>query len=414
MVPEIDQPAQNFSPQLPQVQAPPLQNNRPAPSTQQLRNELSQYETELGSYPLEESQTAGQAQFAPMAADPAPQRIPNQHYPDQSYPSRQQEIQVARPVGSDLPLESAEFQQVAGAPDEGLRAAANPLRSSDPAWIQDERSVMDRDPIDDPFADRNPQFRPASRFRSLQEQDDARMQSPENGVQDALDPPDDAAGLPDGMSCQEFRDTVIDQSILNIDLNISPYGPGPVGNPNTAFGPHRSWADKYGNIMASGSMVKLRHGYVYVDTGNGVVRVPVARLGDSDLAALASTWETPNSCTLGLHPYHDRCWTPQVFTWKASALCHKPLYFEDIQLERYGHSAGPLRQPVRSTAHFFVNLLTVSYQTGIHHPQECQYALGYYRPGDCAPWLVDPVPISLRGFARQTLTTTAGAFLFFP
>ena len=37
---------------------------------------------------------------------------------------------------------------------------------------------------------------------------------------------------------------------------------------------------------------------------------------------------------------------------------------------------------------------------------ECQYALGYYRPGSCAPWLLAPIPLSLRG------GLTEAAFIF--
>jgi hypothetical protein len=61
-------------------------------------------------------------------------------------------------------------------------------------------------------------------------------------------------------------------------------------------------------------------------------------------------------------------------------LCHKPLYFEEVQLERYGHTAGPVRQPFISGAHFFVNLAALPYKMAINPPHECQYALGYYRP----------------------------------
>jgi hypothetical protein len=73
------------------------------------------------------------------------------------------------------------------------------------------------------------------------------------------------------------------------------------------------------------------------------------------------------------------------------------LYFEEVQLERYGHTAGPLLQPVLSGAHFFLNIASLPYQMGIHPPHECQHPLGYYRPGNCAPWLVPPIPLSVRG-----------------
>ena len=98
-------------------------------------------------------------------------------------------------------------------------------------------------------------------------------------------------------------------------------------------------------------------------------------------------------------------------TWKASNLCHKPLYFEEVNLERYGHTAGPILQPIVSSAHFFANIAVLPYKKGIHPPNECQYALGYYRPGNCAPWIVPPVPLSLRGAARQAAVMTAGFWL---
>jgi hypothetical protein len=29
--------------------------------------------------------------------------------------------------------------------------------------------------------------------------------------------------------------------------------------------------------------------------------------------------------------------------------------------------------------------------------------LGYYRPGSCAPWMIPPFPLSLRGATTETL-----------
>jgi len=91
-----------------------------------------------------------------------------------------------------------------------------------------------------------------------------------------------------------------------------------------------------------------------------------------------------------------RGFAPITFTWKASGLCHKPLYFEDVHLERYGHSLGPILQPVASGAHFFVTVPTLPYQMGLTPPWECIYTLGYYRPGSCAPYMLDPLPLSVR------------------
>lgn len=119
----------------------------------------------------------------------------------------------------------------------------------------------------------------------------------------------------------------------------------------------------------------------------------------------------PYECWIGNEPYNVRCWAQTTFTWKASALCHKPLYFEEEKLERYGHSWGPLLQPLASGAHFVTNIALLPYKMGINPSTECQYVLGHYRPGNCAPWLIDPFPISLRGAAYQASAVFGGLYL---
>ncbi|OHB78708.1 MAG: hypothetical protein A2V98_07170 [Planctomycetes bacterium RBG_16_64_12] len=104
-------------------------------------------------------------------------------------------------------------------------------------------------------------------------------------------------------------------------------------------------------------------------------------------------------------------WTPVTFTWKASGLCHKPPYFEDVQLERYGHSFGPYLQPVVSGAHFFLTVPILPYKMGLYPPGECIYSLGYYRPGSCAPYMLDPLPISIRAGLAEAGVWTGMAFL---
>jgi hypothetical protein len=106
----------------------------------------------------------------------------------------------------------------------------------------------------------------------------------------------------------------------------------------------------------------------------------------------------PVECSIDDGTWHDgRCWCETTYMWKASALCHKPLYFEDEALERYGHSWGPYLDPLVSGAHFFCKLPVLPYCMGVTPPNECMYALGHYRPGNCAPYMIDPVPLSCRG-----------------
>jgi hypothetical protein len=206
-------------------------------------------------------------------------------------------------------------------------------------------------------------------------------------------------------SCDEFRSRLLNNPITDISLDMSPprneqKKPVPM--------PSRTWTDRGGNILATGSMTMLSRGYVVLDTGQKISR---ARLSDADVLAITENWQIPEECSLGNEIFANRCWIPQTVTWKASALCHKTLFFENVQLERYGHSHGPFLQPIASTGHFFASLFFLPYQSGIHPANECQYALGYYRPGDCAPWLKDPVPISLEGAKLQTLTMLGFAYI---
>ena len=106
--------------------------------------------------------------------------------------------------------------------------------------------------------------------------------------------------------------------------------------------------------------------------------------------------DLPHDCPLGNDVFQPRCFAPITYAWTASGLCHKPLYFEDVQLERYGHMCGPWLQPFASGFQFFATIPVLPYKMGLEVPGECIYTLGYYRPGDCAPYMIDPIPLSVR------------------
>ncbi len=93
----------------------------------------------------------------------------------------------------------------------------------------------------------------------------------------------------------------------------------------------------------------------------------------------------PCECSLGTEVYQRRAFSPTTFTWKATGVCHRPLYFEDVQLERYGHSWNPVVQPFMSAAHFFISIPLLPYKMGLNPPNECIYTLGYYRPEQFVP-----------------------------
>lgn len=110
-------------------------------------------------------------------------------------------------------------------------------------------------------------------------------------------------------------------------------------------------------------------------------------------------------------PYLPRMFEGSLFTWTASNLFHNPLYFEDVQLERYGHSYCCVVQPFVSVGRASAQLVLLPYQMGIDPPCKRDYALGYYRPGDCAPKLCYQPPLSLRGALLEGAAVTGLVFL---
>ncbi len=119
----------------------------------------------------------------------------------------------------------------------------------------------------------------------------------------------------------------------------------------------------------------------------------------------------PCECTLGGGVFKGRAWSPTYYTFKAAATCHKPLYFEDVQLERYGHAWNPALQGFLSGAHFFANVALLPYHMGVNPPNECIYTLGYYRPGNCAPYVIEPFPLSVRGAVLEAGAIATGLWI---
>jgi hypothetical protein len=146
------------------------------------------------------------------------------------------------------------------------------------------------------------------------------------------------------------------------------------------------------------ALARFRTNRLTATTGRGILDLSLPRDENGAVA------EPPFECNLGTERFalnSGREWAQTCYTWKASGLCHKPLYFEQSHMERYGHSWGPVIDPVISGAHFFASVPLLPYKMGVEPPCECMYPLGYYRPGNCAPHYIEPWPWSLRGAAAQ-------------
>ena len=220
-------------------------------------------------------------------------------------------------------------------------------------------------------------------------------------------------------NCQKYWERVGVHGITTISIDVTPpYAPDPLDAKNNnamerdrleklAHSGYRVWKDRDGNVLTEGQFIDYGNGQVRIQTASeSVESIRYSNLSDEDACYVADWWGIPNECRLSSSLSEGRRWESLTTTWKASALCHKPLYFEQMAVERYGHSFGPVAQPIVSAAHFFGHVATLPYHVGINPPNECRYALGCYRPGNCAPYLFPPLPLSLRGAASQ-----AGAVL---
>ena len=109
---------------------------------------------------------------------------------------------------------------------------------------------------------------------------------------------------------------------------------------------------------------------------------------------------------------YSRTQMETTMNWEAPAVCHRPLYFEDINLERHGYKF-PLVQPAISAAHFFGRVPLLPYMMVNEGHRNCQYTLGHYRPGDYAPYSLYVPRLRLDASAAE-VAFAAGVIFAFP
>lgn len=268
---------------------------------------------------------------------------------------------------------------------------------------------------------------PFDRMNAAQEEED----SPSNAFGEAEIVPSPAPEDEDDFSmerggsgsieCNELRERIRARPLSNVSLDVSPsFGEGLRSVRNSSelekqeFAANsriRDWHDYRNMFLFSGRLVDLKDDRVVLNINGALQKVRLQDLSDVDLAYVGQAWNIPLHCGTGNEPFNGRNFVASTVQWKAPGHCHKPLYFEQTQLERYGHEAGPILQPIVSTAHFFANIAVLPYKMGIHPPNECQYSLGYYRPGNCAPYMIQPIPLSLKGAAAQAGFVLGGGAL---
>ncbi|MBM82858.1 MAG: hypothetical protein CMJ78_20035 [Planctomycetaceae bacterium] len=121
----------------------------------------------------------------------------------------------------------------------------------------------------------------------------------------------------------------------------------------------------------------------------------------------------PEEIALSTEEYTPRKFEPALYQWKASDLHHNPLYFEDVGLERYGHTYNEWVQPFVSAGKFSTQLIGSPYQMTIDPVWKDMYTLGHYRPGECAPKKIYRIPWSTEAAINQAGVMT-GLFFIIP
>jgi len=128
---------------------------------------------------------------------------------------------------------------------------------------------------------------------------------------------------------------------------------------------------------------------------------------------VAENLREPEEIDLSSDEASVRSMEATVFQWQPSNLWHYPLYFEDPGLERSGHSFEHWLQPFCSVGRFGLQLVGMPYQMTLDPVCKKRYALGWYRPGECAPKQVGQIPWNTKAVINQAAVTT-GAFFALP
>ncbi len=95
-------------------------------------------------------------------------------------------------------------------------------------------------------------------------------------------------------------------------------------------------------------------------------------------------------------------WATTEHYWSATSQRHQPLYFEEVNAERYGYTPAYRLQPLISAGRFFVTIPALPYKMAVDCPRDCAYTLGHDRPGSCGPRRRHRLPYQTRAVLAQT------------
>ena len=109
----------------------------------------------------------------------------------------------------------------------------------------------------------------------------------------------------------------------------------------------------------------------------------------------------------------DAEWNWTIAEWAAPNTFSNPRYFEDRMLERHGHRRWGHLQPAVAGARFFATIPMLPYLMTVREPNDCEYTLGYFRPGSCTPAFLQRPPYERRALVVES-AVVAGTMIAFP
>lgn len=120
----------------------------------------------------------------------------------------------------------------------------------------------------------------------------------------------------------------------------------------------------------------------------------VAMINSRDTSLSAQPYPTqplPQVRRTNSNEGYSSLWTPTSYTWITPSFEHKPLYFEQPNLERYGIRPRPALEPAISASIFFGSVAVLPLRMICTHPCTEVSTLGQQRPGVCADYLRTPI-----------------------
>lgn len=115
--------------------------------------------------------------------------------------------------------------------------------------------------------------------------------------------------------------------------------------------------------------------------------------------------------TIGQDSGFDASWSWSVTRWAAANTYSNPRYFEDVMLERHGHERWGHLQPLASGMRFFTTIPMLPYKMAIKPPCDCEYTMGYYRTGSCAPALYQRPPWDRKAILVESAAVATGMII---